>query len=179
MLFLQTNSDIIVGAVGQNNSFVDDRFVSPVAICTQQHSLFLCLCRWVGSTRSMPTIDPQQDISMSSAVLLNGSITVTFTRPLAISERGRDIALASDGTNCVYFLIARGTSNVADRTIARHAATNRFVSMERVCLCGGAGVVASEFQSKINIKMLCNSCTIPVGLSVWLLLLIAATQYLL
>ena len=119
----------------------------------------------------MPTRDPQQDISMSSAVLVDGNITVTFTRPLASNDSTRDIALTNNATNCVYFLIARGTSNVAARTIAQHSATNRFVSMERVCLCGrarvvptvvpsvtpsvmpgGAGVVASECQSKISIQ---------------------------
>ena len=35
-----------------------------------------------------------------------------------------------------------------------HTVTNRFVSMEHVCLCGGAGVVASEYHSKINIKII-------------------------
>ena len=120
----------------------------------------------------MPTIDPQQDISMSSAVLANGNITVTFTRPLASSDSTRDIALTNNAMNCVYFLIARGTSNVAALTIARHAANNRFVSMERVCLCGarvvptpsvmpgGAGVVASECQLKFNI-----TCCVIIVLS--------------
>ena len=114
----------------------------------------------------MPTVDPQQDISMYSAVLANGNITVKFTRPLASSDTTRDIALTNDDTNCVYFLFARGMSDVAARTISRHSGTNRFVSMERVCLCGarvvptptpsvmpgGAGVVASECQSKISIQ---------------------------
>ena len=95
----------------------------------------------------MPTPDSQQDISLYSAVLANGNITVTFTRPLASNDSTRDIALTSDGTNCVYFLFARGMSNVTARTISRHTMENRFVSMERVCLCGGAGVVASECQS--------------------------------
>ena len=130
--------------------------LSPYA---HSNRLFLHLFRWVGSTRAMPTPDSQQDISIYTAVLANGNITVTFTRPLASSDT-RDIALTSNGTNCVYFLFARGTSNVTARTIAQHTTTNRFVSMERVCLCGGAGVAASECQSKINIKSEC--CVILV-----------------
>lgn len=92
----------------------------------------------------MPLPDSQQDLSGASATLANGNIVMSFTRLLRTNDTTHDITLTSNQNSCVYFLLARGTSNVTARTINRHLMTDRFISMERVCLCGGAQVVTSE-----------------------------------
>lgn len=91
----------------------------------------------------MPLPDPQQDLTDTSVRLANGTITVLFTRLLRTNDTTRDITLTSNQNNCVYFLLARGTvSNVTARTINQHTMMDRYISMERVCLCGGAGIVS-------------------------------------
>ena len=140
--------------------------------------IVLCSCRWA-SGRTMPFPDLQQDLTDTSASLANGNITVFFTRLLRTNDTTRDITLTSDRNNCVYFLPARGTvSNVTARTINQRSMTDRYISMERVCLCSGATRIVTGLLNHYAISTVLYIILILLQIIfislLWILILVTA-----
>ena len=99
--------------------------------------------RYTGG-RVAPTADTSQDITATSAALVNGVTTVTFRRERVTGDPS-DVSLEQ----CVYFLYAwDGAFNVSTEEIMYHGPTSREASSTMICLpsasvCPGKWVTQS------------------------------------
>ena len=67
------------------------------------HAIYVC--RWVGASRSAPSVDPNQDVTMTMAEQVNGRTIISFTRSITTDDAApTDVSLA----NAVFILWAVG-----------------------------------------------------------------------
>ena len=92
--------------------------------------LFYALFRSVGANRSEPSVDPNQDVTMTRAEHIDGRTIIYFTRARITSDPSPvDIAL----DHPVYMLWAVGPiTSFNPPVIGMHGGTDRGSSMERV-----------------------------------------------
>ena len=95
-----------------------------------------CTCTYVpvpfryAVGRVAPTADTSQDITATSAAIVNGVTTVTFRRERVTGDSS-DLSL----DQCVYFLYAWGGEfNVSTQEIVYHGPTRREASITVICL---------------------------------------------
>ena len=80
--------------------------------------------------RVAPTADLSQDITVTSAAIVNGVTTVTFRRERVTGDPS-DVSL----DQCVYFLYAWGGAfNISTQEIMYHGPTRREASSTVICL---------------------------------------------
>ena len=95
------------------------------------------MCRWVGGSRTFPSVDANQDLTMTMAEEVNGWTTVSFTRARTTGDPSpTDVSLE----NAVFLLWASGDEQNfnADQpeSIIYHG-SNRGVSDQEISICAG------------------------------------------
>ena len=110
-IFIQPDTDVVVGGADSQGSFVFDGLVFVVTqgvpsrlLCVQCVIVRCILYYRYASGRLSPTVDSQEDLTESSAVHENGVTRISFSRKLVTGDTGRDFDLTDD----LFWLFAYG-----------------------------------------------------------------------
>lgn len=139
----QTNSDMVMGWVYENGTFVTDRFAYG---------------------RHQPAIDKQQDLREVHGRIEDDFQTITFSRKMVTNDP-EDISLKE----CLYYLfpvgggrvLARTSKDFQDKTtpLGFHDQTLPKISRDLICICNGKRA-ADEVTWASIFQCLCFQMTV-------------------